>query len=1683
MAYKDSGAVAPYYDDYDEDKNYLRILFNPGRAVQARELTQAQTILQNQVTKFGNHIFNDGSSVLDAKITVDTEKTCIELEALDAGATAISIDDTWIGQSLVGVSSGAIATIDNYDATNRILFINFAGGEFSDSEEVTITGGVQANNIVITATGSKLFGTLAHVSKGIVYVNSHFVIIESQTKVVEPKNVSTTHKIGYTVVESVSTIADDTTLNDPANGSYNFNAPGGDRYKITLDLDSYESAETPDNNFISIVEIVSGEITKQQKLVDYSVILDTLARRTFDESGNYSVDVFNVKVTDHATDADKLAVIVDPGKAYVLGYEVESVSPSTVNIDRSRTSVSKLNAISSTPYGPYTEVDYSTTTNVNGTLDIDAKETVELMSSVDGAGDVLGSGRILSIQNSGGKLRLYISGLDKYESIFSSVRSIRSSATPGNFMNIELYDGVPLLSGKDTKPLVFSTPNDYIAAIVDNSTTYEVTRTGTIIISGGSAVISAGANERFASNPVMYITGVDGAFEASSGYSAVISGASSETLTITDTGGLPDASYSITYRITKQNANGKTKTLTQGTMSSVSTDANGEIALSHVDVYDIVSVFEDPAGTNTDVTENAILDSGQNDYFYDYGKLSGLTASETHTITYLYFAHGGLGDYFDVESYITPAANATTINPRTGLPYDDFYGYIPTYTSTLGVYYNLRDSFDFRRSVSEGSTDLLIPSDTITTDYSYYIPRIDKVYVDPYGNFGTITGVPELIADHPKEPDGAMVISTLYLSPYTSFPEEVNIELKDTRRYTMEDIGELERRLENVEYYTAMNLLELNAKDLRITDKNGFDKFKNGILVDKFTGHDVGDVYNVDYRCAVDPIEEELRPSFLIDSINLSHDATNSSNITVHDNIVTKSYTTTPLISQLLASETINVNPYNVFVWEGTIKLSPSIDNWVDTTRLPDLLVNEDDSNANWATARREAAAFGTQWSWWRTNWVGVSRRTFTTTRINWGNRRTTQTTITNTRRGQTRFGTRMVVRPKTTRKNLGDNVVNTTIIPWIRSRAISYTATRMKPNTTIIAYFDGVDVSADCTNLTTDINGAMSGTFTIPSDKFRTGERILRFADDSTSNPTTSSEGTYVASGLRQHKRRTILSVTKPELVRQTVSQSRVVTSVSTTSRLLRTVWSDPIAESFLIDREGGVFVSDIDIWFKGKPLTSGVPITLRIVENDNGYPSQVIVPYSEVTLNPTSITTTGNETSPVTATKFTFSDPVYLQDAVEYSFMLISNSNEYEVYIAKIGDNKIGTTNRIDKQPYTGVMFKSQNSSTWTADQERDIMFEMNRCVFDTGVSSTYAMELDVSSFVSPALVTTNMFDIENITPDASNLALSYQYLGDDVITFENKEDVDLSSLKTLTSGGGADQIQVFGTMETSKNNLTPVISLDSSSSVVIATELSTYSVVSPNDGASYKVAGTYITRSTNLANPSDDLKVLIDTNKPSGTDVAVYFKTGTYEPRYVPVTNGEEQTNFDEETVYFYYDTTASNVVSQETSAIVSQVDVANDRYYLKSIADSSKLVDPAGLSGQTIFACLINDITFLETWNVGTGYTVGQHVWEAGLLYENLTGDTGTTPGTNNTIWLLIPSTNITNALVVDAEQTWREMTAETVESADEFDFVETTFKPKEAIIDEFSSFSIKIELLTNSELVYPRCKSFRSIAVY
>ena len=75
-------SIDPYYDDFDETKNFHKILFRPAVPVQARELTQLQTILQNQIERFGDNIFVEGTVIQGCNFNFDSQLDYVKLPDL-----------------------------------------------------------------------------------------------------------------------------------------------------------------------------------------------------------------------------------------------------------------------------------------------------------------------------------------------------------------------------------------------------------------------------------------------------------------------------------------------------------------------------------------------------------------------------------------------------------------------------------------------------------------------------------------------------------------------------------------------------------------------------------------------------------------------------------------------------------------------------------------------------------------------------------------------------------------------------------------------------------------------------------------------------------------------------------------------------------------------------------------------------------------------------------------------------------------------------------------------------------------------------------------------------------------------------------------------------------------------------------------------------------------------------------------------------------------------------------------------------------------------------------------------------------------------------------------------------------------------------------------------------------------
>ena len=1693
--------LSPYFDDYSETKKFHRVLFRPAFAVQARELTQSQTILQNQIERVSDHLFEKGAMIIPGEIGFDLDYSAIKLTSRSSTLA------NYVGATLTGVTSGVKAIVINSIATDGTdpdtLFVKYTQtGTNNTAKAFTAAETVNAVNMVDSTSAtlvvaSTATGAAANIAGGVYYINGFHVSVSEQTLILDKYTNTPSYRVGLEVVESFETPNDDATLNDNAQGSSNVNAPGAHRFKINLTLAKRTIASTSDSNFIELLRLENGFRQNQVRSTEYAILEDTLARRTFDESGDYTVKEFELDVREHLIDgtnrgiytsgnggvATKLAAGLSPGKAYVKGYEIETIGTTFVDIEKARdfdtqnnnktrfdienfvnvtnvfgspdigfvsgdveafknvnlfdtatvtrgtqqsttgvtipqigraksrgfelnsgtassnifsssgltsaifkhfifdiemfthlnirtsqafTNGEKITGGTSGAYGyvqsisstkdavvtTITETNTGTasvvTSNSHSFKDgmqiqflnpsfsaVDSTSTVVTVNDstvftvknittntfelYDSTGDspisatsyssggiarhgivvlnnVIGSfvaGETITgatsaltavIQNDRygfkGALtfdftfvrQLGMSGSPTYTAdtaidstygenypIFGSF-SVANSATTvtgfGTLFTTELQIGDTItfttdagssitriiesissntslelltavgsgdvstktqgtrkrgkLQGSNKNIAIFQLPNTRIKTLKTTSnsgitdTNFKVRRHFTATLSSGSATITAGTNEVFSSlaekdfvvslmsNSGSGVSGdvlsLSGNNHASNPIFTLGGSPTGKTLTLDFGSNFSSAKIKILATVTRSVASSKTKTLNTAqtvAISSQTTIQSGLIGLAKADVYKINSVYMSPdfstvaTTSHTDITTRFELDTGQRDNFYDIGRIKLKTGSITPTgrllINFDYFSHGS-GDYFDIDSY------------SGVIDYED----IPTYTSdTTGTDFDLRDCLDFRPRVDDASTvisatqdrqysgtgastiDIVEFNDDITSDFEFYLARIDKIFLDKDGNFKVVSGASSLTPQIPKALDGAMHLYTIFLNPYTLNVTDLIIKKQDNKRYTMRDIGRLEKRIENVEYYTQLSLLETNAQSLQIQDAEGFDRFKNGFIVDNFTGHGIGDVGNLDYKVSMDMAGGYVRPMFNCESVQLIEADDDGTAILAADrtaanyqktgDLITLPYTETTIIEQPYASRFVNVNPFNVFTWAGSVTLDPPGDEWKETNRVPDLLINEqggfDTMVANLGNPNLESVEIDTVWNEWQDFWQGtpVERITSQNDRaVNQGRVGTVRDTVFTTAQqvSQTRSGIRTALVPQVVRTSLGDRVVNIAFIPFIRARTINFTATRLKPNIRVYPYFDNVSITSYVTptggalsgSLITDANGAVSGTFAIPdptndsNPRWRTGQRVFRLTSSSTNSLNdveTSAEADYIARGSLETVQNTIVSTREPQLVRQTTNDTRNITRESTRTTTEVIGWIDPIAQTFLVDDVGGVFVTSIECYFQSKD--ANIPVTMQIREVVNGYPSRTIVPFGEVVLNPSSVNISADAT---TATKFTFPSPVYLQEKTEYSFCLLSNCDSYNAYVATLGETQIGSDRTISSNPYAGVFFKSQNGSTWTADQTTDIKFKINRAQFSnvTGAVTLCNDVIPTRTLPNNSLRTTN-------------------------------------------------------------------------------------------------------------------------------------------------------------------------------------------------------------------------------------------------------------------------------------------------------------------------------------------------------
>lgn len=360
-------SVEPYFDDFEGDsgaksKNFMRILFRPGYAVQARELTQLQSILQNQIGNLGDFIFKDGSPVEGGHITFDNTVKSIKLQAND-NVTLADFDNQLIINSVGSATKRAvvIATDDTTqsDSVAGSLIIKYlTGSEFADSETIEIATGTQREATLVSSNSSTK-GSIVSINEGVFYVDGYFIYVPPQTIVLDPESTKPTYRIGLEIDDSIVDESEDSTLLDPAQGAFNYQAPGATRYQYNLVLSKRLLSSTDDSRFFELLRIENGVVTKQVEYPMLGNIEKTLARRTYDESGDYTVRPFKVTVSDDPANTSTFLVNIEPGKAYVKGFEFETISTVRMVADKARSTNTSTDYNMSLEFG-----NYVTATNV-----------------------------------------------------------------------------------------------------------------------------------------------------------------------------------------------------------------------------------------------------------------------------------------------------------------------------------------------------------------------------------------------------------------------------------------------------------------------------------------------------------------------------------------------------------------------------------------------------------------------------------------------------------------------------------------------------------------------------------------------------------------------------------------------------------------------------------------------------------------------------------------------------------------------------------------------------------------------------------------------------------------------------------------------------------------------------------------------------------------------------------------------------------------------------------------------------------------------------------------------------------------------------------------------------------------------------------------------------------------------
>ena len=694
----------------------------------------------------------------------------------------------------------------------------------------------------------------------------------------------------------------------------------------------------------------------------------------------------------------------------------------------------------------------------------------------------------------------------------------------------------------------------------------------------------------------------------------------------------------------------------------------------------------DKAGTlvsGTDVSDRFTFDDGQRDTVYDTSRIVLKPGAEAPSgklvIAFDYFDHTA-GDFITVDSYLHEA----------GVDASD----IPSYNSPALGNVSLKDVLDFRPKVDNdaivsgfqnntllggantrsftgtGGIVSSTPAPDLNLEYTFsftqtqYLDRIDGVFLNKKGNFIIKEGNSSLNPSKPDPVSDAIPLAYVYIPAYTQSNKDVRISPVDNKRYTMRDIGKLEKRIERLEYYTTLSILEQQALNMEIIDSSGSNRYKSGFIVDNFESHRIGSLQSTDYRCAIDTQQSVMRSeskedSLKLEEVNTRDDQRTTSGYRRTGDRVTLPYTELKLLGNDFATKTINPNPFVVLQYVGDSFIGPSVDSWYDNSVEPLVTDNNTSLYSIFLAKNNVRESLSSLYNSYKINWIGANRAFF-----NIGSFSDTNSSLANSSVTSASVSSSSNISPQNNEigkgintKGVGSNVLSTSLSFFARCVPIKYVINRLKPNTKIYTFMEGQNIarwvnpdtkytgiagnslSAFNGPITTDENGSASGIILVPAGlpprenttwtgnvdtvlydsaasevRFTSGVKTIRFTSSSTDankdSAETYAEVKYYATGLIPENPSSIIS-TSPAFFK---SNEGTQLTASNTSNPVR---PNPLAQTFRVENfDGGVFATGVDLFFSTK--SDKIPIRVYLTDLDNGKPGKNIIPGTQKVLTP---------------------------------------------------------------------------------------------------------------------------------------------------------------------------------------------------------------------------------------------------------------------------------------------------------------------------------------------------------------------------------------------------------------------------------------------------------------------------------